>query len=93
MAAATKRTISLPVETADYIDAKVASGEYASASEVVRDGLRSLQARDAAIEKWLLEQVVPLAKAYDAHPERAIPIDDAFTELDRRIAGYKANPS
>lgn len=31
-----KRTISLPTEQADYIDAKVRTGEYASASEVVR---------------------------------------------------------
>ena len=48
MAAVQKRTISLPVEQASYIDAQVAKGAYASASEVVRAGLRALQDRDDA---------------------------------------------
>jgi putative addiction module CopG family antidote len=82
MAAASKRTISLPVETAEYIDAKVASGEYASASEVVRDGLRILQERERVLEKWLREQVVPAAIAHEAHPERAI----SGAELRQRMA-------
>ena len=43
-----KRTISLPAEQANYIDTLVASGTYATASEVVRAGLRALQERDAA---------------------------------------------
>jgi antitoxin ParD1/3/4 len=63
MSATEKRTISLPVEHAEYIDGKVASGDYASASEVVRAGLRALQERDEAIERWLREDV---ARAYDA---------------------------
>jgi len=54
-----KRTISLPVEQASYIDTLVASGGYASASEVVRAGLRALQERDAAVDRWLRDEVVP----------------------------------
>jgi antitoxin ParD1/3/4 len=46
-----KRTISLPAEQASYIDAQVAAGAYASASEVVRAGLRALQERDA-LGRW-----------------------------------------
>ena len=37
------RTIKLPTEQVGYIDALVANGSYASASEVVRAGLRALQ--------------------------------------------------
>lgn len=81
MAATSKRTISLPIETADYIDAKVASGEYASASEVVRDGLRILQERERVLEKWLREQVVPAAIEHESHPERAI----SGAELRKRM--------
>jgi antitoxin ParD1/3/4 len=44
-----KRTFSLPPEHAEFIDQKVASGAYASGSEVVRAGLRALQERDAAV--------------------------------------------
>ena len=36
-----------------YIDTLVETGTYASASEVVRAGLRALQERDAAVERWL----------------------------------------
>ena len=53
-----KRTISLPSEHAVYIDNKVSSGAYASASEVVRAGLRALQERDEAVERWLREDVM-----------------------------------
>jgi antitoxin ParD1/3/4 len=52
---------------------KVASGEYASESEVLRDGLRALKARDDAIEMWLRTQVLPAYDAYKADPSRAIP--------------------
>ena len=48
---------------ADAVRAKVASGEYATYSEVIRDGLRTLFARDQAVEAWLRKDV---AAAYDA---------------------------
>jgi antitoxin ParD1/3/4 len=56
-------SVTLPVEMASQVRAKVESGEYASESEVIRDGLRALQARDRALEAWLHGDV---AKAYDA---------------------------
>jgi antitoxin ParD1/3/4 len=55
-------SVTLPNEMADMVRAKVSSGEYASESEVIRDGLRALQARDQALEKWLRTEVVA---AYD----------------------------
>ena len=36
--------------------AKVATGEYGTESEVIPDGLRTLLARDRAVEAWLREQ-------------------------------------
>lgn len=56
-------SITLPNEMAKMVKAKVAAGEYASESEVIRDGLRALIARDRAMEDWLRQQVAP---AYDA---------------------------
>ncbi|MBD2616124.1 type II toxin-antitoxin system ParD family antitoxin [Nostoc punctiforme FACHB-252] len=55
-------TITLPHDMMEMVKAKVSSGEYATESEVIRDGLRILQARDAALEKWLRSEVV---KSYD----------------------------
>src|ERR1700733_6380952 len=43
-------------EMADLARAKVATGEYATESEVIREGLRTLLARDHAVEGWLREQ-------------------------------------
>lgn len=86
-----KRTVSLPAEHAAFIDAKVAKGEYASVSEVVRAGLRALQERDAAIERWLREEVAPTYDAMKANPSRGIKAQAVFDEIrTRHTARLKA---
>jgi len=47
MATRTTLNVSLPVELGNFIAAKIASGRYASASEVVRAGLRLLETSEA----------------------------------------------
>ena len=74
-----KRTFSLPAEHAAFIDAKVKSGSYASGSEVVRAGLRALQERDAAVERWLREDV---ARTYDGVKSGRIGTHDAGEVFD-----------
>lgn len=81
-----KRTFSLPSEQAGYIDTLVASGAYASGSEVVRAGLRALQERDAAVEKWLREEVVGVHDAMQADPGRAISAEQVFATVRARHA-------
>jgi antitoxin ParD1/3/4 len=76
-----KRSFSLPSEHAEFIDSLVSSGAYASGSEVVRAGLRALQERDAAVERWLKDEVAPVYDAIKADPGRAIPIADAFAAV------------
>ncbi|MEN5060920.1 type II toxin-antitoxin system ParD family antitoxin [Luteimonas sp. TWI1416] len=82
-------SITLPNEMADLVKAKVAAGEYATESEVIRDGLRTLLARDRAMEAWLREQVVPVAQALKDAPGRALSVGQArehLTEKRRRRA-------
>jgi len=67
-------SITLPTDMAETIKAKVASGEYATESEVIRDGLRVLMARDRALESWLREQVAPAHDALKADPSRAVSL-------------------
>lgn len=78
-------SITLPLEMAQMVKAKVASGEYATESEVIRDGLRTLLARDAAIEKWLVEEVVPTLDEMEAHPERLLSPEEVRKRLDARF--------
>jgi putative addiction module CopG family antidote len=79
-------SITLPLEMAQMVKAKVASGEYATESEVIRDGLRTLLARDAAIEKWLVEEVAPAYGELKANPERALSAEEVSARLDARMA-------
>jgi antitoxin ParD1/3/4 len=67
-------SVTLPNEMADMVRNKVSSGEYASESEVIRDGLRALQARDRAVENWLRGEVVPAHDALKADPSRAVSL-------------------
>ncbi len=79
-------SVTVPNEMAEMIRAKVQSGEYASESEVVRDGLRALQARDKAMEKWLWNEVVPAYDAIKADPSRGISTEDIRVRLAEKHA-------
>lgn len=92
MAKVSKRTFSLPDEQAAYIDAKVENGAYASASEVVRAGLRALQERDAAVERWLRDEVVPTYDAMKADPGQGIPAKAVFAEVRAHYSRRKVRP-
>lgn len=75
-------SITLPNEMAGLVKSMVATGAYATESEVFRDGLRALMARERATERWLLEQVGPAHDALKADPSRAVSAD----QLRARIA-------
>ena len=74
-------SITLPNELADVVRAKVAAGEYATESEVIRDGLRVLMARDRAVETWLRRQVGPAYDALKSDPSRGVSIDELRAKL------------
>ena len=76
-------SVTLPIEMANLVKTKVAGGEYATESEVIRDGLRVLMARDRAIASWLAQEVAPAYDALKADPGRAIPIDQVRERLMR----------
>ncbi len=47
----------------------------------VRAGLRALQDRDAAVEKWLREEVVRVDDAMQSTPGRAVPAEQLFAGI------------
>ena len=83
-------SVTLPNEMADMVRNKVASGEYASESEVIREGLRALQARDAAIERWLNEAVVPVFDRVARGEEKLLEADEVFAGMAARYRAQKS---
>ena len=74
-------SVTLPHEMAQLVRNKVASGEYASESEVIRDGLRSLVARDRALEEWLRTDVVGAYNDLRANPESGVSLKQVRARL------------
>jgi antitoxin ParD1/3/4 len=88
---ARRRKVTLPAEQVEYVDELVAKGAYGSTSEVVDAGLRALQDRDAGIEEWLRDEVVPVYDAMQTDPGRAVGADEVVSALRaRHVARLKS---
>jgi len=77
-------SVTLPHEMATLVRAKVASGEYASESEVIREGLRALSARERAMDDWLRQKALPAYDAYHADPSRGMSLDDVRASIGKQ---------
>ena len=76
--------ITLPLEMAKLVRKKVESGDYATESDVIRESLEDLFFQEEAVEKWLREEVVPIARAMEADPSMGIPIEQVRANLAAR---------
>ena len=74
-------SITVPNEMAEAIKTKVRAGEYATESEVIREGLRALLNRDRAIETWLQNEVGSAYDALKSNPSRAVTADQVRERL------------
>lgn len=79
-------SITVPNDMADALRERVRSGEYASESEVIRDGLRTLFARDQAVETWLRSEVAAACDALVADPNDVVTADEVRAHLAARHA-------
>jgi antitoxin ParD1/3/4 len=66
-------SVTLPLDMAEAVEAKLRLGEYASEGELLSDGVRALLDRDASLETWLREVVVAGHAEFLAAPPRARP--------------------
>lgn len=92
MSTVVKRTVSLSNEQAVFVDNLIESGDYTSVSEVVRAGIRAMQAQNQALDRWLYEEVVPVYDEMQAHPERAVTAKRVFDRVHdhhRRVLADK----
>lgn len=67
-------------------EARVKSGDYASVSEVLQEGLRALDREDEMMEALLKKSVAEI----EDDPGDAIPAEQVFAEMDAFISAYKA---
>ena len=75
------RNINLTPEMNKYVDAKIKSGQYANASEVIRAGLRALE-QDEREDKAKLEAI---RAAIQAGIDSGVAEGDVIGRLRKRI--------
>jgi antitoxin ParD1/3/4 len=80
-----KRSITLSPELANAVDAAVAAGEYASASEVIRDALRLWKERRDLLGYTIEELRALVQEGIDSGPARDGPV-----AMKRLLAKYEA---
>jgi antitoxin ParD1/3/4 len=69
------------------VEARVKSGAYASASEVLRAAVRALDREEAAVDDWLRRRV---DEAF-ADPSSDVPAQEVFARLRKYRAGQGKN--
>jgi antitoxin ParD1/3/4 len=81
MAAARPMNITLPDDLAAQVRARVASGQYASEYDVIRESLSVLEDRETSVDNWLRNEVLPIHDAMLADPSRARSVEDVRATL------------
>ena len=85
--------VSLSSELEKFVHAKVASGHYTSASEVVRDGLRLLVARDQLAVAHAAELRRKIDEGLrDLREARVVDGKTVFAELRRNSRERRKSP-
>ena len=74
--------IELPQELADQLRARVDSGEFASESAVVEEGLRRLAERERSIEEWLRTEAVEAYDDWKSGKVKGLSVDEVLASLE-----------
>ena len=86
-------TVELPDSLIRLVEEKVVSGEYASASEVVRESLEAFEAEpEGPSDEWLRREALPVLDACRRDPSRLLSSDEVFDRLERKYLTAQGNP-
>ena len=86
-------TITLPGDLGELITQRVASGEFADASALIRESLELWLDRRDDIETWLQTEVVPTYDAAVADPSRGLsPAEVRANIRERADLARRAGP-
>ncbi len=79
--------VELPEEMAEAVSARVASGRFANASEVIQEGLRLLDEQEnEPLDDWLRAEVAERCRRIDQGQARLLSGDELRADLERRRA-------
>lgn len=86
MDATQRLDVELPEDLAEAVSARVASGRFANASEVIQKGLRLLAEEeefenDPAVEQWLRTEIVARFEKVKAGREAGLTVDEVRANL------------
>ena len=85
--------VSLTPELEQFVQSRVASGRYQTASEVVREGLRLLEEREQTREAALVELQARLRRGIEqADRGELLKGDAVFEEIRQLSARRRAEP-
>lgn len=76
--------VTLSSDVAEAIKAKVAQGEYETESDAINSGLRTFLDRERAVEQWLRDEVIPVARTMQNRPEQALTARQVREKLARK---------
>jgi len=76
--------VSLPEDAHEFVQEKVSSGEYSSASEVLLSGIELLREEEEGRARWERDVLVPSIQRFDADPQSAIPLEQVVRNLEER---------
>ena len=74
-------SIELPEELAEIVDALIASGSYADASEVIQEALELFTAQDEPLEDWVRTEMVAAYDEWKANPSGGLTVDEVREHL------------
>lgn len=80
-------SVNLGEQLEAFITEAVKNGRYGSRSEVLREGVRLVEEREAELERFRAEVQKGID---DADAGRVMDADEAFDQLDDYIRGFRA---
>lgn len=81
---AAQLNITLPEELAAFVRARVASGQYASESDVIRDGIEELIDRESPLPDWLRAEGAAAFDAWKANPSEVSGVQEVRARFEAR---------
>ncbi len=76
--------VTLSPEAFEFVQQKVASGEYASEGDLLNEGIEFLREIQDERAQWEQEVLIPSIARFDVDPSLAIPAEQVLRNLESR---------